>query len=97
MHRLQENPLVAGALLPAAFRIVLRHIAYSPSEDDEDGVGWKGDWKRFCSEGLGVDDDPEDLDDDERDEWVDDVVRRYCETRAFVEKARQMTPEPVHG
>jgi hypothetical protein len=97
MHRLQENPLVAGALLPAAFRIVLRHIAYSPSEDDEDGVGWKADWRRFCSEGLGVDDDPEDLDDDERDEWVDDVVRRYCETRAFVEKARQMTPEPVHG
>jgi hypothetical protein len=41
MHRIQENPLVAGALLPAAFRIVLLHITNNPSEDDEDGDGWK--------------------------------------------------------
>jgi hypothetical protein len=98
MHRINENPLVAGALLPAAFRIVLLHIAYNASEDDENGSGWKTDWKRFCSEGLGVEDDPEELEDNEaRDLWVDDVVRRYCETRAFVEKARQMKPEPTHG
>jgi hypothetical protein len=99
MRRIHENPLVAGALLPAAFRIVLLHIAYNPSEDDEDGAGWKADWKRFCSEGLGVDDDPEDLeDDDARNLWVADVVRRYCETKAFVEKARQMIPaEQTHG
>jgi hypothetical protein len=98
MHRIHENPLVAGALLPAAFRVVLLHIAYNPSEDDEDGVGWKTDWKRFCSEGLGIEDEPDDLEDNEaREEWVDDVVRRYCETRAFVEKARQMIPEQIHG
>jgi hypothetical protein len=98
MHRLHENPLVAGAILPAAFRIVLLHIASNPSEDDEDGVGWKADWKRFCSEGLNVDDEPDELeDDDARDQWVADAVRRYCETRTFVERARQMTPEPIHG
>lgn len=97
MHRIHENPLVAGALLPAAFRVVLEYIAYHPAEDDEDGAGWKSDWRRFCSEGLGVEDEPEDSeDDDEREQWVDDVVRRYCETRAFVEKARQMTPEQIH-
>jgi hypothetical protein len=93
MHRINENPLVAGALLPAAFRLVLVHVAHNPSEDDEGGSEWKADWKRFCSEGLGVEDDPEDLEDDDAiDVWVDDAVRRYCETRAFVEKARQMTP-----
>jgi hypothetical protein len=98
MHRIHENPLIAGALLPAAFRIVLLHIADNPSEDDEDGAGWKADWRRFWSEGLGVEDDPEDLeDDDARDLWVDDVVRRYCETKAFVEKARQMNPGQAHG
>jgi hypothetical protein len=98
MHRIHENPLVAGALLPAAFRIVIMHIAYNPMEDDEDGEGWKTDWKRFCRESLGVEDDPEDLDDDDaREPWVADVVRRYCETRAFVEKTKQMTPEPTHG
>ena len=98
MHRIQENPLVAGALLPAAFRIVLQHIAYNPSEDDEDGAGWKTDWKRFCSEGLRVEDDPEDLeDDDARDLWVADVVRRYCETRTFAEKATQMFSGQNHG
>jgi hypothetical protein len=98
MHRVHENPLVAGSLLPAAFRIVLLHIAHNTTEDDEDGAGWKTDWMRFCSEGLGVEDDPGDLeDDDARDLWVDDVVRRYCETKAFVEKAKQMTPGLPHG
>jgi hypothetical protein len=97
MHRIHENPLVAGALLPAAFRIVLLHLAHNPSEEDEDGAGWKAEWKRFCSEGLGVEDDPEDLeDDDARELWVDDAVRRYCETRTFVEKARQMIPGQTH-
>ena len=37
MHRIDDNPLVAGALLPAAFRIVLLHIISDPSEDDEEG------------------------------------------------------------
>jgi hypothetical protein len=98
MHRIHENPLVAGALLPAAFRFVLLHIAYNTSEEDEDGDGWKADWKRFYGEGLGVDDDPEDLEDDEaKEQWVDDVVRRYCEMKAFVERARQMTPEQING
>jgi hypothetical protein len=98
MHRIHENPLIAGALLPAAFRAVLLYIADNPSEDDEDGAGWKSDWKRFCSEGLGVEDELEDMeDDDARDLWVADAVRRYCETRAFVEKAKQMTPEKNHG
>jgi hypothetical protein len=98
MHRIDDNPLVAGALLAAALRIVLLHIASDPSEDDEEGGGWKTDWKRFCKEGLGIDDDPEDLEDeDARQVWADNVVRRYCETRAFVDKARQMIPEQNHG
>jgi hypothetical protein len=97
MHRIHENPLVAGTLLPAAFRIVLRYIADNPSEDDENGAGWKTDWNRFCIEELGVEDDLEDLEESERDVWVDDAVRRYCEAKAFVEKARQMTPGQAHG
>jgi hypothetical protein len=97
MHRIDDNPIIAGALLPAAFRIVLQHIVSNLSEDDEEGGGWKTDWKRFCREGLGVDDEPEDLEDDDREIWVADVVRRYCEARAFVEKAGQMTPEQNHG
>lgn len=99
MHRIHENPLVAGALLPAAFRIVLDYIADDASEDDEEGTGWKSDWLRFCREDLGVDDDPEDLedDDDAREKWVDQVVHNYCESRKFVERSKQMIPEPTHG
>jgi hypothetical protein len=93
IHRVHENPLVAGVLLPAAFRIVLQYIADNPSEDDEDGSGWKSDWMRFCSEGLKIEDDLEDIDDDgDREAWIDDAVRRYCAARDFVEKTRQMIP-----
>lgn len=97
MHRVHENPLVSGSILPAAFRIVLLYLANNPSEEDD---GWKADWKRFCGEGLGVDTDPDDLDDDDDDgkeTWVDDVVRRYCETKGFVERARQMLPGQGNG
>lgn len=94
IHRIHENPLVAGALLPAAFRIVLRFLVEHPSEEEDEGSSWKSDWKRFCIEGLGIETDLDDLgdDDDEIDTWIEDVVRRYCETRSFVEHARQMTP-----
>jgi hypothetical protein len=98
VHRLHENPLLAGAVLPAAFRAVLVHLVHNLSEDDEDGAVWKTDWKRFCGEGLGVEDDPEDLEDEEaREAWVADAVRRYCEAKAFVEKAKQMKPEHANG
>jgi hypothetical protein len=88
---------VDSTILPAAFRIVLLYLAHNPSEEDD---GWKADWKRFCNEGLGLDTDPDDLDDDDDDgrvTWVDDAVRRYCETKGFVEKARLMLPGQSNG
>ncbi|MCD9109963.1 hypothetical protein [Bradyrhizobium japonicum] len=99
MTRIHDNPLVAGALLPAAFRIVLLYLAYNPAEEDEgDGTGWKAEWKRFCVEGLNLEDDPDDLEDDEaRDAWVDQAVSKYCESRAFVEKSKQLVLEQTHG
>jgi hypothetical protein len=98
MNRIHDNPLVAGALLPAAFRIVLNHLAYNPAEDDEDGSGWKSEWKRFCVEGLDIDDDPDELEDNEaRDAWVDQVSGKYCESRSFVDKTKQMVMEQGHG
>jgi hypothetical protein len=98
MTRIHDNPLVAGALLPAAFRIVLLHLAYNPAEEDEDGTGWKAEWKRFCVEGLDFDDDPDDLEDDEaRDAWVEQAVGKYCESRSFVDKSKQMVMEHGHG
>lgn len=97
MHRIHENPIVAGALMPAAFRVVLLHLAFHPSEDDEAGEGWKADWKRFCREGLGGEEEPEDPeDDDARELWIDDIVRRYCDAKAFVESAKQMSPEQLN-
>jgi hypothetical protein len=90
MNRIYDNPLVAGTLLPAAFRLVLQYLAKEPAEDDEDGVGWKAEWKRFCTEALGIEDDLDDMDEeDEREKWVEDAVRRYCESRLFVDKSKE--------
>jgi len=90
MHLVGENHLLAGAMLPAAFRIVLSYLAHEPTADDEEG-SWKADWMRFCKESLAIEDEPEELeDDDAREVWVADAVRRYCETRAFVEQARNV-------
>lgn len=88
MHVISENHLLAGAMLPAAFRIVLSYLVNDPSVDEDEG-SWKTDWIRFCSEGLGIEDEPDELeDDDARELWVADAVRRYCEARTFVDQAR---------
>ena len=91
--RLLENPLLQGAILPNALRIVLQKIAEDPIPDDD--YGWKTDWLLYCQEGLGVSDDPSELGPDERTEWVEDVLRSFCEKAGFVGNITQYIREGI--
>lgn len=94
MHRIHENPLIAGAILPAAFRTVLDYVVKNTSEDEEEGTGWKAEWLKFCDEGLGMADDPDDLSDaDSQEAWVKEAVGKFCDAKTFVERAKQMITE----
>ncbi len=92
-HRLHQNPLLQGFLLPAAFRIVLESLVREPEEDDDEETGWKTEWLQYCREGLGIQDDPSALDEDGKYEWVERTITSFCRNFRFVESIRKMDGE----
>lgn len=93
LHRIYDNPLIGGILLPAAFRAVLEHLVDNSAEDEEEGTGWKADWFTYCKEKLGLADDPSELDPEGRAEWIADAVRGFCTNIGFVARARELLKE----
>lgn len=89
-HKLLESPMMQGLLLPAALRIVLNELVrISETGEDEGEQGWKEEWLEYCRGELGAEDDPRELaDENVRQDWIDDVVMRFCENLSLVEKIR---------
>lgn len=87
--RILTDPLLRGAIMPAAFRIVLTRLMTFLPVDEEDETDWKNDWLRFCSEELGIKDDPADLDGEGRAEWVDNAVRTFARRAEFLDNVRK--------
>jgi hypothetical protein len=97
-HRIHENPLLAGAILPAAFRMVLEYLAGKTAEEEGEGPGWKSEWLKFCNDGLGVSEHPDDLQEvEEREAWVKDTVHRFCAERSFVDRDKRLISEHTNG
>ncbi|TRU20587.1 MAG: hypothetical protein EWV79_17490 [Microcystis aeruginosa Ma_MB_S_20031200_S102D] len=92
-HKLQTDALFQGLVLPAALRIVIENLAREPESDDEDETGWKQEWMQYCRDSLGASDDPSSLDDEKKKDWVDDVVRRFCNGYQFVQGIKKMELE----
>jgi len=90
-HRILENPLLQGIVLPAAFRIVLEKLAVDPVPEEDDDDDWRLLWLRYLKETFAIDDNVADLKDEELREWIDNAVRRFCESRGFIESIRAMS------
>jgi hypothetical protein len=87
--KILHDPLVRGIIMPAAFRIVLEKlVTLLPMEEDEDD-DWKKDWLRFCTEELALE-DPSDLGEEEKQEWVDDAVKEFASNAGFLEILRRV-------
>lgn len=95
-HRLQENPLVQGLLLPAALRIVLQRITdgSDTGDEDENEAGWVGDWLKYCRAEFGAE-DPTGFEEEQKHEWVEDIVRQFCDQKSFIKRIAKM--EEHHG
>lgn len=90
---IQRNPLVAGILLPAALRGVLERLAVESHDTEEDDSAWKEKWLRYCREELGLPDDPGEMSEDQREDWVNEGVRSFCKSAKFVAKTRKQWVE----
>jgi hypothetical protein len=89
-RRLKQDVLLQGLMFPAAFRIVLEAMLRDESEDDDDNVGWRADWLKFCSERLGIHEKPPLSDEEATAEWIDDAVRRLCREYGFMKSIRSI-------
>jgi hypothetical protein len=87
-HRILENPFVQGIILPTAFRAVLDRLAADATPHDEDDEDWRELWLRYLKEQFAIDDDLSELTSDERSEWVDATVARFCQAHSFVDRIR---------
>jgi hypothetical protein len=87
-HRILENSLITGIMLPTAFRTVLQHLVRDSVVDDDDQDDWRILWLRYLKEELSIDDDLAGLSPDEHDEWVETAVRKFCQTHEFVDRIR---------
>jgi hypothetical protein len=94
-HRILENPLLQGVMLPAAFRIVLEHLVNDPVPDDDDPNDWRGLWLRFLREAFAIDDDLSELatDEEERRAWIESAVQTFCAKHDFVGRIRAAAEE----
>jgi hypothetical protein len=79
-------PLFQGLILPHAFRTVLQNLG-APGEDEGDD-NWGGDWRKFLHT-LGVAAEPDEPnDDDSKQEWIDEAVEVFCNSKDFVGRVR---------
>lgn len=95
--RLRTEVLIQGLILPHALREVLRSL---PSEVDGDGDhDWGKDWRKFLEE-IDVPVEPDaSTEEDARDEWVEEAVRKFTELRRFAALIRSdgAGAEPDHA
>jgi hypothetical protein len=94
--RIRSWPLLQGAILPHAFRVILQNLS-AAGEEEGDGL-WGEDWRRFLEE-LGVATEPDDPDDlDLRDEWIETAVKAFCDLKDFAARVQlgPLVPESPH-
>ncbi len=94
-HKLQTDALFQGLVLPAALRIVVENLSRETEGDDEDEAGWKQERLQYCRDALGVSSDPANLEAERKKDWVDDLVKRFCNDYQFVQGIKKMDMEPV--
>ena len=83
---IRSSPLLQGAILPHAFRLILQKLP-SVGEDEGDEL-WGKDWRKFLEE-LGIMVEAEDRDDpDLLDDWVESAVAAFCELKKFASRVQ---------
>lgn len=86
LHELEHNPQYYGLIIPSAFRQVLVEIAYfhQVHECADTEHDWVKDWIEFCKK-LGIDEDPREKEIEDKPDWIDRCVKKFCSQHNFVD------------
>jgi hypothetical protein len=94
LARIRGNPLLQALILPQAVELVLRQLADSPGDEDDDG--WKGRWTAYLSaRGIEVPDDRTEA--DVCAQWARDASHAFAREHRFLTMARAHLVEDGHG
>jgi hypothetical protein len=89
VSQLQSDTLIQALILPMALRQVLQELADGSANDEDDDLSWRADWLRYCKEHLKQSDDPADLNDEQREDWVAEGVRKFARSLRFVDRIKK--------
>jgi len=88
VERARSDPLFYAAVYPEVVRNVLVQAITEDVDIEEDDDRWPILWLRFGKNLHPAKENPPKADDskEDRDEWVEVVVRAFCDTHAFKDK-----------
>ena len=76
------DPMFIGLVIPEAVRQVLYRIVLEDAWDGaSEATGWQAKWLRFASSVSGESPPGPGTDEEAREEWVNRIVRSFCEKR----------------
>lgn len=82
--KIQNEPLLRGAIYPQAFREVLRKLIDEPPDSE---LRWAQDWYAFINALTGHDLLEDEPDDDESEGVIADIVNAFCTAHQFATTA----------
>ncbi len=89
-ERVRFDATIYTLIYPAIIRQVLQRALDEQTDDDEDSERWSVLWlkfgRRLHPEGLQP---PVSEDDDERDEWISEIITAFCREHSLREKFTQ--------
>jgi hypothetical protein len=94
VDRTRTDPVFFAAVYPAVVRTILARAIAENVDVEEDGDHWPILWLRFGKNLHPARENPPKSDDpkEDRDEWIDEVARAFCETHALKDKYLSATP-----
>lgn len=88
----RSDPLFVSLVYPAAVRAILHSVVGSNIWDPDGLTGWQEMWIRFAMNFHKVDPPAAESEPEDREEWVEDVVREFCnslKTKTLLLNARR--------
>lgn len=88
VERVRSDPLFYSVVYPEVVRCVLTEAIAENVDIEEDSDRWPVLWLRFGRNLHPMRESPpsKDASEDEKDEWIGDVVEAFCETHALRDK-----------
>jgi hypothetical protein len=86
MDRIKTDPLLQGAIIPAAVSEILRCVLDPENADVDDDIDWVQDWRRWASDILARPLDDESIDPEDVEAMRREIIDAFSRTARFASR-----------